>query len=110
MSREYKAEFFYMVTTGRKTGNPHEIEIWYVERGGNYYLVAEHGENAHWVKNIQHQPEVKFRVGLGDWQAGTARAVDRHTEMALAGEVAALMDAKYDWSDGLIVEISPNSP
>jgi hypothetical protein len=37
----------------------------------------------------------------------TARVVDAQLEPTLAGNVRALMDAKYAWSDGLIVEIAP---
>jgi len=38
---------------------------------------------------------------------GTARTVDRFTEHKLAGEIASVMNTKYGWSDGLIVELTP---
>jgi hypothetical protein len=38
---------------------------------------------------------------------GTARIVDREKESALAAEVLKLMDTKYNWSQGLIVEFTP---
>jgi hypothetical protein len=40
---------------------------------------------------------------------GTARTVDKLTEHKLAGEIANLMNAKYGWSDGLIVELTPRN-
>lgn len=104
--REYKDEFFYLITIGRNSGDPHEIEIWYVEHGGRFYLVSEFPDRADWVKNIQQNPAVQFRVGLGDWQDGNGRAIDREAEPELAALVSELMDAKYNWSDGLIVEIA----
>ena len=39
---------------------------------------------------------------------GTARTVDRFTEHKLAGEIASVMNTKYGWSDGLIVELTPH--
>ena len=39
---------------------------------------------------------------------GTARTVDKHIEHKLAGEIANLMNTKYGWSDGLIVELTPD--
>ena len=98
--------FLYLTTTGRRTGQPREIEIWFTERGGNYYLIAEHRERAHWVQNIQAQSHVRVRLGDERFEA-TARTVDAALEPELASAVKALSDAKYGWSDGLIVEISP---
>ena len=36
-----------------------------------------------------------------------ARAIDPAQEPELAAAVSALMDAAYEWSDGLIIEIKP---
>src|SRR5438132_181546 len=33
--------FLYLTTTGRKTGLPREIEIWFVEADGRLYILAE---------------------------------------------------------------------
>jgi deazaflavin-dependent oxidoreductase (nitroreductase family) len=100
-------EFLYLTTTGWKSGNPHAIEIWFVGRAGRYYVVSEMGERSHWVQNVQRHPPVTFRVGETTYQ-GTGRAVDRAAEPELAAAVAALMDAKYEWSDGLMVELTPD--
>jgi deazaflavin-dependent oxidoreductase (nitroreductase family) len=99
-------EFLYVTTTGWKSGSPHEIEIWYVARGGCYYLMSGDGERAHWVQNIQRQPAVSLWV-MGQTLSGSGRIVDRAAEPELAAAVAALFAAKYDWDDGLIVELCP---
>ncbi len=99
-------QYLYVTTTGWKTGNPHEIEIWFVARGGRYYIVSEMRERSHWVQNIQRNPAITLRVGENTYQ-GTGRVVDAAAEPDLAAAVSALMDAKYEWSDGLIVELSP---
>jgi deazaflavin-dependent oxidoreductase (nitroreductase family) len=97
--------YLYLTTAGRVTGQPREIEIWFTEHGGHFYLVAER-ESANWVRNIRSQPRVKVRVGVSEFKAG-ARVVHDDSEPQLAATVKALFDAKYGWSDGLIVELTP---
>ena len=97
--------YLYLTTTGRVTGQPREIEIWFTEHGEHFYLVAER-ESANWVRNIQSQPQVKVRVGDAEFNA-IARGVHNDREPQLAATVKALFDAKYSWSDGLIVELTP---
>jgi len=55
--------FLYLTTTGWKSGKPHEIEIWFTELDGRYYLISETGKQAHWVQNLRREPRVTFRVG-----------------------------------------------
>jgi deazaflavin-dependent oxidoreductase (nitroreductase family) len=98
--------FLYLTTTGRVSGKPREIEIWYTERDGRYYLIAEHRERANWVRNIQAQPHVNVRVGNRRFDA-LARIVRENSEPELAAAVRALSDAKYGWSAGLVVELTP---
>jgi deazaflavin-dependent oxidoreductase (nitroreductase family) len=97
--------YLYLTTTGRVTGQPREIEIWFTEHGGHLYLVAER-ESANWVRNIQSQPQVKVRLGGAEFNA-VARTVHSGREPQLAATVKALFDAKYYWSDGLIAELTP---
>ena len=99
--------FLYLTTIGRVSGQRREIEIWFTEREGRFYLIAEHGERANWVRNIQAQPQVNVRVGDRQFDA-TARIVHENREPELAAAVRALSDAKYGWSDGLIVELTPS--
>lgn len=104
--------YLYLTTRGWKSGQAHEIEIWFVEHDGRYYLVSERLEQSHWVRNIRANPAVTFRVGertAVPLIAGVGRVVDRSAESSLAAAVAAKMDQKYDWSDGLIVELAPNA-
>ncbi|MBV8936331.1 MAG: nitroreductase family deazaflavin-dependent oxidoreductase [Alphaproteobacteria bacterium] len=95
----------YLTTIGRRTGRPHEIEIWFVVCGGRFYLFAETGEAAGWVKNIRRNPEVSVRVGERQISA-TARVLDHDTDGDLWDQVAALAEQKYGWGEGLPVEIT----
>jgi deazaflavin-dependent oxidoreductase (nitroreductase family) len=95
--------YLYLTTTGRGTGQAREIEIWFTEHGGHFYLIAER-ESANWVRNIRSQPQVRVRVGAAEFNA-IARVVHNDREPQLAAIVKAVFDAKYGWSDGLIVEL-----
>jgi deazaflavin-dependent oxidoreductase (nitroreductase family) len=104
--------FLYLTTIGRKSGLPRRIEIWFVEYGSCHYIVAEMRERAGWVKNLEREPRVTFSVGTRERpnsavpdMPARARIVEAAAEPELAGCVSVLMDAKYGWSDGLIVEI-----
>src|SRR2546426_6156423 len=106
VSAEKQQQFLYLTTTGRKTGKPHRIEIWFVARDGKYYLVSEQGDRSHWVQNLKSDPKISFTVGK-DIYRGRGRVIDRKKESELAAKIAALMNAKYKWSEGLIVELAP---
>ena len=95
----------YLTTTGRISGQKRQIEIWFVEYGGRFYLIAER-ESANWVRNIRLQPQVKARVGDAQFDA-IARVLPSAREPRLVADVKASFDAKYGWSDGLIVELTP---
>ena len=97
--------YLYLTTTGRVSGQAREIEIWFAEHGGRFYLVAER-ESANWVRNIQARPQVKVRIGDAEFNA-IARVVHDGREPPLATIVKALFHAKYGWSDGLMVELAP---
>ena len=99
--------YLYLTTTGWKSGNPHEIEIWFTELDGCFYLISETGEQAHWVQNLQRQSQVTFRVGRRTFQ-GKGRVVDAKGEPELHAAVSRLSGEKYDWGDGLVVELRPD--
>jgi len=99
-------QVLYLTTTGRKSARPREIEIWFVAHCGRFYLFAETGEAAHWVRNIPHEPKVTVRIG-GHRLAAAPRVLDCQSERALCGQVAGIAKRKYGWGDGLPVEIRP---
>jgi deazaflavin-dependent oxidoreductase (nitroreductase family) len=99
-------KILWLTTTGAKTGLLRPIEIWFVVHGERFYLFAENGEAANWVKNIRRNRAVKIRVGDRETQA-TARVLDAAADRALWDQVAAMADRKYGWGDGLPVEINP---
>ena len=66
-----------IVTTGRRTGKPHEIEIWFGVMDGAMYLISGNGPTADWYLNMLANPEVIVKLG-GEQHLGRARRGDRH--------------------------------
>jgi deazaflavin-dependent oxidoreductase (nitroreductase family) len=97
-------QYAYVTTTGRKSGLPRQIEIWFVQSDGFTYILAEHGLKAQWVKNILADPEVRVRIGRDEFQA-TARVLDPEKDAEAYLHARELSRQKYDWGDGLPVEI-----
>jgi len=100
-------QFLYMTTTGRTSGLPREIEIWFVEAEGKYYILAEFPES-HWVRNIEKDPRVRVRLGGRAFEAA-ARALDEKSDAGKWELAQRLAREKYGWGDGMPVEITPSS-
>jgi deazaflavin-dependent oxidoreductase (nitroreductase family) len=75
-----KEDYCYLTTTGRVTGKPHEIEIWFGVQNSSIYLMAgDHGSD--WVKNLLKDPSVTVRIAKHNF-TGTAGVVkDEQEEM-----------------------------
>ncbi len=102
--------FLYVITIGWKSGQAHEIEIWFVEHENRFYIIAENRENTHWAQNIRHNTAVQMRLDKdGTWQPAQGRFILTEMDAALVQQISALFQAKYNWSDGLIVEIDPHA-
>lgn len=90
-------EYCYLTTTGRISGRPHEIEIWFAIRGDTLYLLSGGGELSDWVRNLRANPSAAVRIGKRTFQ-GMARDVPEGQEEAL---IRRLLAAKYQgWSEG----------
>ena len=72
-------EFCYLTTTGRVSGRPHRIEIWFALEGGTVYLLAGDGERADWVRNLIATPEVVLEIAETSIVT-SARVVDPGTD------------------------------
>ena len=88
-----QVENSYVTTKGRRTGNPHEVEIWFGVVGDTLYLISGNGGGADWYRNALANPEVIVRIDK-ETRNGVARAVTDATERRSVGEV---MGAKYPW-------------
>jgi deazaflavin-dependent oxidoreductase (nitroreductase family) len=58
-------------TRGRRSGLARRVPVGNGLRGSTFWIVTEHGWSADYVKNIQHDPRVRVKVGR-HWRSGTA--------------------------------------
>jgi deazaflavin-dependent oxidoreductase (nitroreductase family) len=82
-------DFCYLTTTGRRSGRPHEIEIWYASStdGRTLYLLSGGRDNSDWVRNLVADPACTVRVGSRDAAPRHARArivLDAGSEESIA--------------------------
>jgi deazaflavin-dependent oxidoreductase (nitroreductase family) len=90
--------FCYLTTTGRVTGEPHEIEFWFalVPEAQTLYMLSGGGDRSDWVKNLRRNPVVEVRIA-GKRLGGRAREARDAEEDELARR---LLVEKYESSPG----------
>jgi deazaflavin-dependent oxidoreductase (nitroreductase family) len=62
-------------TRGRVTGKIRRVPVTCGRQGDSFWIIAEHGTRAGWVRNIQNDPRVRVRLRAGlryRWVSGTA--------------------------------------
>jgi deazaflavin-dependent oxidoreductase (nitroreductase family) len=62
-------------TIGRKSGKPRRTPVGDGRVGSQFWIVAEHGMQAGYVRNIERNPRVRLKVRNGlrwRWRTGTA--------------------------------------
>ena len=83
----------YLTTTGRRSGKPHEIEIWFGVIDSTLYLISGGGTSADWYQNLAADAKVTVRIA-NQTRTGRARLVTDEDERHRVGDV---MGAKYVW-------------
>jgi deazaflavin-dependent oxidoreductase (nitroreductase family) len=85
-------EFAHLTTTGRRTGAPHEIEIWFATDGRDLWMISGGRDRSDWVQNLLVTPEATVRIAATTF-AVTARAgIDDPATRRVAAEA---LHAKY---------------
>ena len=62
-------------TTGRKSGRPRQTPVGNGLVDGVFWIVASHGRQADYVRNIEKNPAVRVKIGRR-WRTGTATLLD----------------------------------
>lgn len=70
-------------TTGRRSGKPRRVPVIRGLDGDTFWIVAEHGHDAAYVRNIRANPAVRVKLGRR-WRHGTAHILDDDDAMARA--------------------------
>jgi deazaflavin-dependent oxidoreductase (nitroreductase family) len=78
LARWASEPYAYLTTIGRRTGQPHRIEIWFVAEDGRVYLLSGGRERSDWVRNLQANPQVTVELG-DETLAGVARVLQPGT-------------------------------
>jgi deazaflavin-dependent oxidoreductase (nitroreductase family) len=73
--------FCYVTTTGRVTGKPHRIEIWFAAAPDTdtIYLMSGGRERSDWVRNLIAGPTCTVEIGADSFR-GHARVVEGTAE------------------------------
>lgn len=97
LSRLRDEEYCYLTTTGRVTGKPHEIEIWFGVKDSSLYLLSGGRENSDWVRNLIKNPSATVRI-LKHIFRGTARLVIDTEEDTMTRYM--LAEKYQEWEEG----------
>ena len=96
-------DFCYLTTTGRISGRPHTIEIWFALHEQTLYLLSGGRDKSDWVKNALQTPTVQMKIN-NTILSGTARLITGTEEDTLARKivfekyVSRSSDDLVDWS------------
>ena len=104
--RVLQEQFLYLTTIGRTTGLAREIEIWFTERDGCFYVIAEF-DASHWLQNLRANPAVQVRVGERNFNAH-ARVLTAENDATVLGGIRSFSNSKYGWGEGTVVELRPD--
>ena len=63
--------FALLETTGRRSGQPRHTPVGNGLDGDRFWLIAAHGQQADYVRNLIAQPRVRVKAG-GRWRSGIA--------------------------------------
>jgi deazaflavin-dependent oxidoreductase (nitroreductase family) len=97
-------DFCYVTTTGRRSGRPHQIEIWFARDGDTLYLLAGAGRSSDWVRNLEADHRAAVRIGDEQHDA-VGRILDTFRDADEAERARDLVFDKYQPRyDGSLVE------
>lgn len=100
LSSQLAAETYcYLETTGRVSGRPHVVEMWFAAdpTRNRLYMLSGGRDESDWVLNIRHDGRVRIRVG-NQTLTGDARWIEDEGDDPLARR---LLATKYQgWREG----------
>lgn len=94
-------KIIHLTTTGRKTGKPRVVELWFALSNGKVYLSHE-GKETDWMKNIKENAQVSIEVD-GSNSTGKARYLQEDTNESMAAKTA-LYEKYYGKAERKVIE------
>ena len=89
-------------TTGRKSGEPRRTPVGNGLVDGVFWLVAAHGRQADYVRNLERDPAVRVKIGRR-WHTGTATVLDDDD----AGARSRMLPHRMDAALGRLMQTEP---
>ncbi len=91
--------FCYVTTTGRLSGTPHRVEIWFAAApdADTIYLLSGGRDRSDWVRNLVASPSCTVEIGADTFN-GYGRVIEG---MAEDGAARQLVYEKYRRADDL---------
>ncbi len=88
--------FCYLTTTGRGSGRPHTIELWFALHDARVYLLSGGGERSDWVKNLQREPAARPPcLWPSTWSIAQGLTSNSSDRVAMIRPVQGLSDGIY---------------
>jgi deazaflavin-dependent oxidoreductase (nitroreductase family) len=95
--------FALLETTGRRTGQVRHTPVGNGLDGDTFWLVAQRGLQADYVRNLQAQPRVRVKVGP-TWRSGMARVLPDDDPSARVGAIVERQGGRIRRSDAHLLE------
>ena len=93
-------------TTGRKTARPRRTPVGDGRVGSQFWLIAEHGMRAGYVRNIANNPRVRLKLRSGivaRWHTGTAQLLPEDDPRVRQKLLASQMPSSF--ANALVVRL-----
>jgi deazaflavin-dependent oxidoreductase (nitroreductase family) len=71
--------FCYLTTSGRITGRPHRVEIWFALHDDTVYVLSGDRDRSDWVRNVMVSPAVVLEI-RGRKRTTRARVIEPDTD------------------------------
>jgi deazaflavin-dependent oxidoreductase (nitroreductase family) len=93
-------------TTGRKSGKPRRTPVGAKFKGGSYWIVAEQGKHANYVRNIEANKRVRIRHKR-KWHDGKAHVLHNENPRPHTHGLNGLM-VRLVGTELLVIRIDPS--
>jgi deazaflavin-dependent oxidoreductase (nitroreductase family) len=100
--------FALLETTGRTSGKRRHTPVINGLHGDRFWIVAEHGRRAQYVRNLEADPHVRVKSG-GRWRAGRAHILDDDDALARAQWMADTLGPLHK-ADRLVARLLGTQP
>jgi len=100
--------FALLQTTGRTSGQPRQTPVINGLVGDQFWIVAEHGRHAQYVKNLEADPRIRVKAN-GTWRTGTAQILDEDDPLARARWMADTLGWLHK-ADAAVTRVTATTP